>query len=503
MTRRAALLREIVAVLAAAAVTALVAIHLGVSDRAFLVYADGDSMLPALVQGAVRAGEPLDLSFSSPLFLPELGLFLALGALGLPIGATLLLQGIANWLALYAAIRFAAGASRDRRAPLAAVVAFGVVAALALLESSPDRDALQGASLLFTGTYYSATVVGTVLLFGLLARRWHAPRRPVVLVALTAAVTALSTLTNPLSLLWGSGPLVVLAGVGMATRVIRPRAALLGIAALAVGAAVGMLGRIPFAPLIAQDAGEKLQPDHAADSVRYYAGLVADLARTPAGSAEIALVLLCLAGAVVATVVGLRRRDPFATIAGTFAWFAPLLVVVAVVLAGTMAARYLQPVFVLPPLALLPLVRSLPRPRAVLAAPGALALLLVLVAPGALAPARLPTEVAADLACVDRWVADSGETGAGQFWTVRAPKAYAADPRRLVQVDAAMNPYLWLVDAEDYRGLRAVSFVIDSPDSPATRLTAPVGATPTVTVCGRYTITDYGAPVLPLGTPHH
>jgi len=490
-------------VLAALAITALVAIHLAVSDRAFLVYADGDSMLPTLVQGAVRTGEPLDLSLSSPLFLPELGLYLALGALGLPTGATLLLQGVANWLALYAAIRFAAGAARDRRAPLAAPVAFGVVAALALLESSPDRNALQGASLLFTGTYYSATIVGSVLLFGLLARLWHAPRHPRALVALAAVVAAVSTLTNPLFLLWASAPLVVLAGVGMATRVVRPRAALLGIAALAVGGAVGMLGRIPFAPLLTEDAGEKFRPDHAADSSRYYAGLVADLARTPAGAAEIALVLLCLAGAVVATVIGLRRRDRFAVIAGTFAWLAPLLVAVAVVLAGTMAARYLQPVFVLPPLALLPLVRRVPRTRAVLAAPVALALLLALVAPGALAPTRLPTQLAADIACVDRWVAASGETGAGQFWTIRAPKAYAADPRRLVQVDAAMNPYVWLVDAGDDRGLRAVSFVIDSPVSPPTRVAAPSGATPTVTTCGRYTITDYGAPVLPLGTPHH
>jgi hypothetical protein len=488
VTRQAALLREAAVALAASAIMALVAIHLGVSDRAFLIYADGDSMLPPIVHGAVVAGGPLDLSLSSPLFLPELALYLLLGALGLPTAAALTVQGIVTWLGLYAAIRFTAGAARDRRAPLA---------------SSPDRDALQGASLLFTGTYYSATVVGTVLVLGLLARLWHAPRHPIALVVIASVVAACSTLTNPLFLLWASAPLVVVAGIGMATRLVRPAPAVLGIAALAAGGVLGMLGRIPFAPLLTQDAGAKIQPDHAADSARYYGGLVADLARTPAGAAEIALVLLCLAGAIGATVVGVRRRDRIAMTLGVFGWLAPLLAAGAVVLAGTMAARYLQPVFLFPPLALLPLVGRLPRSRAVLAAPVALTLLLALIAPGALTPTRLPAQIAGDIACVDRWVAASGETGAGQFWTVRAPKAYLADTRRLVQVDAAMNPYLWLVDSEDYRGLRAVSFVIDSPDSPPTHVAAPAGTTPTITVCGRYTITDYGAPVLPLGTPHH
>ena len=104
------------------------------------------------------------------------------------------------------------------------------------------------------------------------------------------------------------------------------------------------------------------------------------------------------------------------------------------------------------------------------------------------------------MGCVVDWVDASARTGVGTFWTVRAPKAYLADPRRLVQVDWQLNGYAWLVDREDYLADRA-SFIVTSDEG------GPVAAPPGLPEperieCGRYTILDYGSAVLEIGPAH-
>ena len=105
----------------------------------------------------------------------------------------------------------------------------------------------------------------------------------------------------------------------------------------------------------------------------------------------------------------------------------------------------------------------------------------------------------ADLDCVVAWTDASGRTGAGQFWTVRLPKAHVADPRSLVQVDHELRGYAWLVDRADF-AVGEVTFLVLDAQSPTFEL--PAGASmedAELVPCGRYTIADFGERALPLG----
>jgi hypothetical protein len=91
--------------------------------------------------------------------------------------------------------------------------------------------------------------------------------------------------------------------------------------------------------------------------------------------------------------------------------------------------------------------------------------------------------------------------GAGQYWTVRAPKAYLADPRQLLQVTSNLGEYTWLINRADY-SQAAVSFLINDSQSGPFQLPPSVrGATPpSIIRCGRYTITDFHTAKLFLGS---
>jgi hypothetical protein len=105
----------------------------------------------------------------------------------------------------------------------------------------------------------------------------------------------------------------------------------------------------------------------------------------------------------------------------------------------------------------------------------------------------------ADLECVVEWVEGSGRTGAGQFWTVRLPKAHLADPRALVQVDHQLRGYAWLVNRDDF-AVGEVSFLVLDEQSPAFDLPGGASVSDARHVsCGRYTIADFGDAGLPLG----
>src|SRR5690606_19238280 len=98
----------------------------------------------------------------------------------------------------------------------------------------------------------------------------------------------------------------------------------------------------------------------------------------------------------------------------------PVLVLIGAVALGTHAARYLEPLFFAPVLALVASPRTVRMPRrATLALTVTAAAVLVLGAglsvPRAVSAAQHPNT---DLACVNEWVSESGQTGAGQFWTV-------------------------------------------------------------------------------------
>ncbi|WP_127473655.1 hypothetical protein [Microbacterium sulfonylureivorans] len=474
------------------------------SARSELLFRDGDSLVTTLVVRSLASGQAQDWALSTVLFLPEIAVLAMLSALGLGAAATLGLAAVVNLLALYGALRAAAGSAARTPAPVAgALLGFTAFAVLAATEASPSRDALEPASLLLTTTYYSATVVAAVLVVGVARRGVEAPARR--WPAWTAgAVAAASVLTNPLFAAWAVFPVVLVLAV-VAIRTPRSRgAARWLIVALAAGSAAGFAGRIPLARLIANTGAGYADPSQWLASAGYYAGLVAERWTGPGGIVGIILGLLLFAWCLAATVVFARRGDVGPAVVAACGWLMPVLVVIGAVVLGTHAARYLQPIAFGPVLGLvvLPaLVRNAASPRVApvvtaIAAAGALVLAGGIAVPRITTAAQAPD---ADLDCVVAWTDASGRTGAGQFWTVRLPKAHLADPARLVQVDHELRGYAWLVNREDF-AVGEVSFLV--LDDQTVTFALPGGVTMAdaeLVDCGRYTIADFGDRGLPLG----
>lgn len=534
---RALVLGGVALVVLTAAVAVLA--RIAAAPRSALLFTDGDSMLPLLVMRAIDAGQPQDWAMSSVLFLPELAVFRILWLLRLGPDATVVLAGILNLIALFGAVRVAAGSRRKARMPLAAtLLAYLVFAVLAALDQTASRESLELASLTATTTYYSATVVAVVVSIGLLRRAGEPVRAsPVPALVGLAAVAAASVLSNPIFLFWATGPLVVVAAIvglqrrgapehpGSSGRAEAPptrpsgsdpadrsddRGAVVWWAAVALvaGSAIGYLARVPLARFIANDGLGYIDVTAVGSSAEYYLAHLLDLWRSPAGIASSVLTAALIALAVAC---GIRLRGSAASVVAIAGWVLPLVVVVGAVVLGTHAARYLQPVVLAPVAALVVVPQAFPaqadavgrwlRARAVPAAGVGATLVAIVVGLAFGVPRLLAPRADADLDCVVAWVDASGRTGAGQFWTVRLPKTRLADPAALVQVDAALNPYEWLVDRSDSRAGTVSFLVVDAQSTPFALPGVRIEEADLVT-CGRYTIADFGDRELPLGTPH-
>lgn len=491
-------LRELSGWLGALAVAVITAGQLAASARSELLFRDGDSLLVALFARSIVAGDRPDWAMSSVLFLPESAQFLGPSALfRADVNTLLALSAVVNLLALYGALRLAAGRRSPDTAPvlwsLCALLAFG---ALVATEMSPSRDALELASLLGTTTYYSATVVAVVLTIGLIRRALERPGWGVV--AALGAVSTLSTLSNPLYAAWGAVPTgAVLLGLAVRSGA---RARMLMLAGVLVGGAVlGAVCRIPFAAWIANTGAGYAQPELWRESLTYYAGLLGDRLATPLGLVACIVVLALMALGVFRT---LSSQTVAERAVALCSWVIPVIVIVGAIVLGTHAARYLQPAVFAPLLALLvtprPIRISFGARRAVAAAAAAL-----LLVGGAVSVPRLSAAAHAaddDLDCVTDWVDASGRVGAGQFWTVRLPKLHLADPAQLVQVDHRLDAYAWLVNRTDFE-VSEVSFLIEDAQTVPWEL--PESAVPErVVPCGRYSILDFGGDTLALGPMH-
>lgn len=494
------LVREVLGAAAATAMALVTVAIVASGPRAELLFRDGDSLVTTLVLRSLAAGQPQDWAMSTVLFLPETAGLGVLSWLGLGVNGTLALAAVVNVVALYAGLRFAAGAAAPGRLPIVgALLALGAFCLLAVSESSADRDALEPASLLLTTTYYSATVIAAVFAAGLVRRGIDTGRRRHIWAL--GAVAAASVLTNPLFAAWATVPLgIVLAVVW--PRSVAARGLLL---ALVGGSVAGFILRLPLTHLIANTGAGYADPSRGLESLVYYAGLAADRAGSAAGMLALVLGLALWAWCGVAAVLLARRRDLGAAVLAAVGWFVPVVVVAGAIVLGTHAARYLQPIAYAPVLGLvvLPSVLRLRASRpawasAVLAIATATALIggAVVGIPRVVTAA---TEPDSDLDCVVSWTDASARTGAGQFWTVRLAKAHAADPRTLVQVDHELRGYAWLVNRDDF-AIGEVSFLV--LDAQSVPFALPGGITledASMIDCGRYTIADFGERTLELG----
>lgn len=498
MRRRVA--SELAGWVTAVALSLLVAGQVAVSARSELLLRDGDSLVVAMLARSVLSGAPLDWAMSSVLFLPETVVFGALDAvLPADLNTLLAINAVVNLVALYGALRLAAGQRREGAAPVGwSLIALAVFGAIAMTETSSSRDALELASLQLTTTYYSATVIAVMLVYGLVRRALDEGGRSALIGA--AIVCALATLSNPLFAAWAVAPLSVF----LAFRMLRERRSGLLLAALVAalgGTIVGMIGRIPFSAWIANTGVGYAQPERWRESLGYYGELLIDRATTPLGAIGCTIVIGLIAASVVRS---LRVSSPGERLLAVAGWLVPLLVVVGAVALGTHAARYLQPVVFAPLLALVAAPRGVRIPgRARLLRVAAASGGVLLLVAGVLGIPRLAASAQArddDLMCVTDWVEASGRTGAGQFWTVRLPKAHIDDASRLVQVDHRLDGYAWLVNRADL-DVEDVSFLIEDAQSSPWEL--PVAAEPDAVIdCGRYRILDFASTPLPIGPAH-
>lgn len=482
----------------AALALALLAVAVVASTSSWLLYRDGDSVVVALMADSLRRGEPQDWALSPVLFLPETAVYGALSFLGLGTVGTLTLNAVVNLFAVYGGIRLVAGRFRPGARPVVgSVLAFAAFVALIVLEVPDGMPGFHLALLTATTTYYSATVVGTLVVVGLLRRTLDGPP-PMRTAPVTVLVVAVSTLTNPLFVVWCVLPVVGVIGILVVRRRIDPRLAFVLLLSIAGGAAVGYLLRAPFAGAIVAAGGNYLRPDRAGAAIAHLAEVSGVTMSRWNGALWFAAVLALVVACVVIGLRAWRRRDAVVAAVCGIAVAAPIAATALVIVAGTDADRYLQPWVFLPILVLAVAPPAVSVPRAVSGA-----LVSVLAVGGV---AAVPVTVAAagrddvDLACVTRWVEQSGRTGAGQFWTVRAPKLALADPSQLIQVDNTLRPYDWLVNRAERRG--PVTFLVQ--DAASVPFVLPVGAeTPDRVACGRYTILDFGSRVLPLGEPRN
>ncbi|MFF3026364.1 hypothetical protein [Microbacterium sp. NPDC057944] len=495
---RRAWTRELLGWFAALGVSIAVAGQVAASARSELLFRDGDSLIVAMFARSALAGGPLDWAMSSVLFLPESGVFAGVDALlPLDLDGLLAVNAVVNLLALYGVIRLTAGRRHEGSAPVAwslvALCAFGVLAAT---ETSASRDALELASLQLTTTYYSSTVVALIAVIGLMRRALDRPG-PVCVVAV-APIAAVATLTNPLFAVWATVPLTVLLAIGFFRSRARGRMLLL-LAVLVGGTALGFLARIPFSAWIANTGAGYAQPELWMQSIGYYGGLLGDRLSTPLGLLGALVTAALIVLAAFRTARASTDAERFVAAAG---WMLPLLVTLGAIALGTHAARYLQPIAFAPLLALVAAPRALRLPERPARQAAAVASIVLLVAGGLSIP-RLAAAAQApdpDLTCVTDWVNASGRTGAGQFWSVRLPKAHLDDPAQLVQVDNRLNAYAWLVNRTDF-AVGEVSFLVE--DAQSVQWELPTPAVPeSVVPCGRYRILDYGSTTLPLGPPH-
>ncbi|WP_200826317.1 hypothetical protein [Microbacterium timonense] len=527
--------RELLGVAAAIGIGLAVVAAVSSSPRSELLFRDGDSLVTTLIVHSIAAGQPQDWALSSVLFLPETAVLWLLSLLGLGVNSTLVLAGIVNIVALYGALRLAAGSPARGRAPIAgALTALTTYALLAASEWSPSRDALELASLLTTTTYYSATVLGTVLVVGIARRALDAggvvggartgdsgvttrgnggpetaesdTRTPGASglgtngvpwgwVAGMGLVAAASVVTNPLFAAWATVPLVLVLGLaGWRARWLA--------GGLVAGTIIGFVGRMPLARLIANTGAGYADPTQWLASLDYYGALLAERWNAPWGAASVIAVVVLWGWCLAATVLLAHRRDVGAAVVAACGWVMPVVVVLGALALGTHAARYVQPAVFAPLLGLVivpMLVPRLPVFRFGVAAVATLAVLAAALGLGIPRIAAAADAPDADLRCVVDWAERSGRIGGGQFWTVRLPKAHLADPRGLVQVDHRLRGYAWLVDRDDFTA-GELSFLVMDAQSPAFELPAGVAmADADLVACGRYTIADFGERRLPIG----
>ncbi len=521
MSRRPWLIEALCAI-AAFGMALVVVTHLAHSSgRGEMMFLDGDSMLTAIFARSVLEGAAQDWAMSASLFVPEFIAFTALAATGLSVTALQFLSAVLNFMALYLALRACAMTLPHSRARSAAsaLLAYLAVIGFALLEGEGGRSSLEPASLIAMTTYYSATVLATLLAVGLAVRLISRDAPPLPLVVTLAGLVVLSVFSNPLFVAWAVLPLlVVLTAVGIFCG--RWHQLLFVAGTLIAGSVLGFLLRMPMRHAIVIDTVSYLRPAQMRETWAYHGRLLAERLAEPGGWIALVVTAGLVISGIVLSVLFARARAAGPLLLALFSWFAPLATNIGFIVLGSGAARYLQLWAFAPVLALVALgigsgaLRT--RDEAVAAgspdADAQPARLPVMLAGAAAAvgvclglvalPAAVhaATSVDESLTCAVDWVNDTDRVGGGQFWSIRAIKAHVDDPARVLQVRPSLQGDGWLIDRGDFVRHTSVSFLISDWHSSGWQLPESAQWLPfTIVECGRFRITDFGDAQIELG----
>ncbi|SFR74862.1 hypothetical protein SAMN05428970_1806 [Agromyces sp. CF514] len=507
----------------ALAMAVLVTAHIA-TTRDELVFVDADSMFNALVVHSVASGAPQDWALSPVLFVPEVVSFAVVSLVTPDLHSALIVSSALNFVALYGAFRVASGSRLHATAPIVGAVAgYAGFCAIALLEAGGDRNSMQLASLLGTTTYYSATVIAAVVVVGLVRRALDSGRLRTRVWLPLAAVVAVSAFSNPLIVVWAVAPVaLVLVALMIRNRGRMPRRTLpsptlhaQALLVLAGASAAGIVARTALGDLIVAQSSEYLKDGNQLTALGDLLRAAAFELQRPGGILGGIVLLGLTVLAVLLTFSRTASDQPGTGLLVAVAWIAPVACTIGVVLLGNPSPRYLQPWVFAPVLVLACLAdwappglrRRLRGDGAALTRRGIAAALaaasVVIVVLGGIGVVRLattPTAASSDsLACVVDWAGATDRDGAGQFWTIRAPKAYAADPAMLLQVTHDLHPYAWLVNRTDFE-VPSVSYLVTDSQSEEFVLPEGVSLEDAATVdCGRYTIHDFGSTEIPIG----
>ncbi|WP_066516187.1 hypothetical protein [Curtobacterium ammoniigenes] len=247
-------LPELLGAAFAVAVSLVAVWSLSTGPRQAILFNTGDSMILSLMHASALAGESQRWVFSSVLFIPERAVYGAVAMLGMSVRSTLIAVAVLNFVLLAACLRgCSALVLRDhswRMQRLSASVAFAVLAVLTLLETNPSTaDSFDLMTFMGTSTYYSGTVFALIVSAGLagVAVRGGSSWRPLVALG---AVATLSTMSNPLFVLWATGPLVCVLLITVFLRALRLTALLRIGGSIAGGSALGFALRVPLSGAI-------------------------------------------------------------------------------------------------------------------------------------------------------------------------------------------------------------------------------------------------------------
>ncbi|KQP97599.1 MULTISPECIES: hypothetical protein [unclassified Rathayibacter] len=535
MTARAkgrgrALLTESAGLVAVIASTVLVLGHLVAAPWGEYLLSDGDSLaLPLLLQ-SLQQGDPFQWVMTSQLLVfPELPLYLiSTGLAGGSVQGSLVVNAVVNMVVFYAGLRWlAAGvlAGRSRSLRVAAPVA--ATATLLLLAATEGRGLINSgafASGILLTTYYSGVVLAAVFCLAIMsdvtggfgATAIPGTRRRLVGLVAILAVGAAATVSNPLFALQFSAPAVVTIGLLLVLARVRPRTAGALAGVLLLGAAVGLIARLPAQRLIAVEASTYLHLERAGAAVDGFILQMRVVGSAGSGKIELAVVALLIvcAAATVVVAIATQTRAPgrlSVSTAGTavalFVLVASVSLLLGVVVTGSLVSRYLLPLAAFPVLLVVPLAgdfvpRGLgarfrgSRPAWIGAgAPLAVALTAAVVAVLLAAP---PVAAASERAgstpesrCLEDWLGGRTLAGVGSFWTTRPLDLYAAASTDVQQVNFDFSAQLWMNNIADYRGKSFSYVLVDHEPDWSVLARGTLGEPGSVTACPTFDIYDY------------